>query len=43
MDETYGAYVNDQCFDKHDYDDDTDGDTDDDTDVDTDDDIDEDP
>ena len=35
MDETYGTYVDDECFDIHDYDDDTahdtDGDTDDDT------------
>ena len=31
MDETYGTY-NDECFDIHDYDDDTDHDTDDDTD-----------
>ena len=30
MDETYGAYV-DECFDIHDYDDETDHDTDDDT------------
>ena len=37
MDETYGTYVDDECFDIHDYDDDTDHDTDDDTDVDTDD------
>ena len=44
MDETYGTYVDDECFDIHDYDDDTDhdtdGDTDDDTDVDTNDDTD---
>ena len=33
MDETYGTYVDDECFDMHDYDDDdTDHDTDDDTD-----------
>ena len=32
MDETYGTYVDDECFDVHDYDDDTDHDTDDDTD-----------
>ena len=38
MDETYGTYVDDGCFDIHDYDDDTDHDTDDDTDHDTDDD-----
>ena len=31
MDETYGTYVDDECFDIHDYDD-TDHDTDDDTD-----------
>ena len=31
MDETYGTYVDDECFDIHDYDDDTDHDTDDDT------------
>ena len=34
MDETYGTYVDDECFDIHDYDDidhDTDDDTDDDT------------
>ena len=37
-DETYGAYVDDECFDIHDYDDDTDHDTDNDTDDDTDDD-----
>ena len=37
MDETYGTYVDDECFDIHDYDDDTDHDTDD-TDDDTDDD-----
>ena len=36
MDETYGAYVDDECFDIHRYDDDTDHDTDDDTDEDTD-------
>ena len=35
MDETYGTYVDDECFDIHDYDDDTDHDTDDDTDDDT--------
>ena len=29
MDETYGTYVDDECFDIHDYDDDTDHDTDD--------------
>ena len=28
MDETYGTYVDDECFDIHDYDDDTDDDTD---------------
>ena len=38
MDETYGAYVDDKCYDIHDYDDDTDHDTDDDTGDDTDDD-----
>ena len=38
MDETYGTYVDDECFDIHDYDD-TDHDTDDDTDDNTDDDI----
>ena len=32
MDETYGTYVDDECFDIHDYDDDTDDDTDEDTD-----------
>ena len=32
MDETYGAYVDDECFDIHDYDDDTDDDIDDDLD-----------
>ena len=37
MDETYGAYVDDECFDIHDYDDDTDHDTDGVTDDDTDD------
>ena len=31
MDETYGTYVDDECFDIHDYDDDTDHDSDDDT------------
>ena len=35
-DETYDNYVGDECFDIHDYDDDTDHDTDDDTDDDTD-------
>ena len=38
MDETYGTYVDDACFDIHDYDDETDHETDDDTDHDTDDD-----
>ena len=38
MNETYGTYVDDECFDIHDYDDDTDHDTDDDTDGDADDD-----
>ena len=38
MDETYGIYVDDECFDIHDYDDYTDHDTDDDTNDDTDDD-----
>ena len=37
MDETYGTYV-DECFDIHEYDDDTDHDTNDDTDDDTNDD-----
>ena len=32
MDETYGTYVDDECFDIHDYDDDTNDHTDDDTD-----------
>ena len=32
MDETYGTYVDDECFDMHDFDDDTDHDNDDDTD-----------
>ena len=32
MDETYDTYVDDECLDSHDYDDDTDHDTDDDTD-----------
>ena len=41
--ETYGTYVDDECFDIHDYDDDdTDHDTDDDTDDDTNDDTDDD-
>ena len=38
MAETYGAYVDDECFDIHDYDDDTYRDTDDGTDDDADDD-----
>ena len=38
MDETYGTYVDDECFDNHDYNDDTDHDTDDDTDDEVDDD-----
>ena len=38
MDETYGTYVDDECFGIHDYDDDTDHDTDDETDDETDDD-----
>ena len=38
MDETCGTYVDDECFDILDYDDDTDDDTDDDNDDDTDDD-----
>ena len=38
MDETFGTYVDEGCFDIHDYDDDTDHDTDHDTDDDTDDD-----
>ena len=46
MDETYGTYVDDECSDIHDYDDDTDHDTDDDahddTDADTNDDTDDD-
>ena len=37
MDESYGIYVDDECFDIRDYDDDTDHDTDDDTGDDTDD------
>ena len=32
MDEAYGTYIDDECFDIHDYDDDTDDDTEDDTD-----------
>ena len=36
MNETYGTYVDDECFDIHDYDDDTDHDADDDADDDTD-------
>ena len=32
MDGSYGTYVDDECFDIHDYDDDTDHDTDDDAD-----------
>ena len=40
MDETYGTYVDDECFDIHDYDDGTDDGTDDDTDDGTDDDTD---
>ena len=36
MDETYGTYVDDECFGIHDYEDDTDHDTDDYTDDDTD-------
>ena len=35
MDGTYGTYVDDECLDIHDYDDDTDHDTDDDIDDDT--------
>ena len=35
MYETYGTYADDECFDNHDYDDDTDHDTEDDTDDDT--------
>ena len=35
MDETYVTYVDDECFDIHDYDDDTDDDTADDTNDDT--------
>ena len=38
MDETYFTYVDDECFDIHDYDDDTDDDIDDDTEDDTNDD-----
>ena len=38
MDETYGTYVDDECFNIHDLDDDTDDDADDDTDDDTEDD-----
>ena len=37
MDETYGTYVDDECFGIHDYDDETHHGTDDDTDDDTDD------
>ena len=37
MDETYDTYVDDECFDNHDYNDDTDDETDDDTDDDADD------
>mgnify|MGYP007016768084 CR=1 FL=1 len=37
MDETYGTFIDDECFDIHDSDDDTDHDTDDDTDDDADD------
>ena len=40
MDETYGTYSDDECFDIHDYDDDTGHDIDDDTEDDTDDDTD---
>ena len=36
MDESYGTCVDDEYYDKHDYDDNTDDDTDDDTDVDND-------
>ena len=36
MDEIYGTYIDDECFDIHDCDDDTDHDTGDDTDDDTD-------
>ena len=36
MDETYSTYVDDECFDIHDYDGDPEHDTDDDTDDDTD-------
>ena len=43
MDETYGTYVDDECFDIHNYDEDTDHDTDDGTDDDTDDDTNGDP
>ena len=42
MDETYGTYVDDECFDIHDYDEHTDHDADDDTDDDIDDDTDDD-
>ena len=42
MDESYGTYVDDECFDNHDYDVDDDDDTDDDTDDNTDDDHDDD-
>ena len=38
MDETYGTYVDDECFDKHDYNNDADHDTDHGTDDDVDDD-----
>ena len=40
MDETYGTYVDDECFDNHDYDDDTDDETEDGTNDDTNDDTD---
>ena len=36
MDETYGTYVDDECFDDHHYNNDTDDDTNDNTDDDTD-------
>ena len=42
MDATYGTYVDDECFDIHDYDDDAGDDTDDDTEDDTNDDTNED-
>ena len=43
MDETYSTCADDECFDIHDYDDDTEDDTDDDTEDNTDDDTNDDP